>query len=320
MIETNGARFAHDRSGHYESWFLRGNHPTRPLAFWIRYTLFERRKGEAIGERWAIVFDGEKDEITAGKDEIDIRECSFARQGLDVKIGPATLQPNAAQGSAGTLSWDLEWAGGQSPLLFLPERFYSGGFPKAKALVPAPLCSWSGHIEVAGERYDLEGWPGSQNHNWGSQHTDQYAWGQVAGFDDAPDAFLECSTARVKIGPLWTPWLSLMVLRLDGQTYALNGMRRALRAKGRYADFQWSLRSKTKEVELEARISAPASRFVGLRYFNPPGNDKVCLNSKLASCELRIRRGGEERVLRSAHRAAFEMLTDSGHPDVPIVA
>ncbi len=26
--------------GHYESFYQRANHPTRPLAFWIRYTVF----------------------------------------------------------------------------------------------------------------------------------------------------------------------------------------------------------------------------------------------------------------------------------------
>ena len=26
---------------------------------------------------------------------------------------------------------------------------------------------------------------------WGSRHNGEYAWGQVSGFDDTPDAFLE---------------------------------------------------------------------------------------------------------------------------------
>ena len=34
--------------GHYESWFLRGNHPSRPLAFWIRYTIFHPRGGDPV--------------------------------------------------------------------------------------------------------------------------------------------------------------------------------------------------------------------------------------------------------------------------------
>jgi hypothetical protein len=35
--------------------------------------------------------------------------------------------------------------------------------------------------------------PPGNSHNWGSQHTDRYAWAQVCGFDSAPDVFLECA-------------------------------------------------------------------------------------------------------------------------------
>src|SRR5262249_44030132 len=44
------------RSGHYESYFLRANHPARPQGFWIRYTIFspDQRPQDAIGELWAI--------------------------------------------------------------------------------------------------------------------------------------------------------------------------------------------------------------------------------------------------------------------------
>jgi hypothetical protein len=49
--------------------------------------------------------------------------------------------------------------------------------------------------------------------------------------------------------------------------------------------------------------------FVALRYGNPPGGDKRCLNSKLAHCELTLRRAGRAVTLRS-QRAAFEILED----------
>ena len=69
------------------------------------------------------------------------------------------------------------------------------------------------------------------------------------------------------------------------------------------------------------RIEAPASAFVGLRYANPPGGEKICLNSKLARCEIELEEAGRPlRRLRSQHRAAFEILTDQAPPEVPIVA
>jgi hypothetical protein len=50
----------YESGGHYESFYLRANHPTRPLAFWLRYTIFSAQtEGPKEGELWAVVFDGE---------------------------------------------------------------------------------------------------------------------------------------------------------------------------------------------------------------------------------------------------------------------
>jgi hypothetical protein len=70
-------------------------------------------------------------------------------------------------------------------------------------------------------------------------------------------------------------------------------------------------------------MSASREAFVGLRYNNPPGGCKVCLNTKIASCELRIthKQSGPSdpiEILSSKHRAAFEILTDDQHHGVTI--
>ena len=320
FVPGNGA-------GHYESWFQRANHPSRPLAFWIRYTIFcpAARPADAVGELWAIAFDGETGRIVAAKQEHPLERCRFSAGGLDVRIGEAELSPSALSGEARSrghrLAWQLAWASAEPPLLLLPRALYERGFPRAKAVVPAPQAVFDGWLEVDGERVVIEGWRGSQNHNWGSRHTDRYAWGQVAGFDDAPDVFLECSTARVKLGPIWTPWLTLVALRVGDRELALNGLWRAARARARIDGFRWSFETHDERARVRARIEAPASAFVGLRYANPPGGEKLCLNSKLASCELDLEEAGRpRRTFRTARRAAFELLTDGPAPGVPIVA
>jgi hypothetical protein len=153
---------------------------------------------------------------------------------------------------------------------------------------------------------------GSQNHNWDSKHTDLYAWGQVAGFDSHPHSFLEVATARLKIGPLWTPYMTLAVLRHDGQEFALNSLSQSLRAKGSFNYFSWNFKSETKAIILEGSISAPQEAFVGLNYYNPPGGNKYCLTTKFASCQLILKdtRTGKQEILFTKSRAAFEILTD----------
>ena len=322
----NGARYAPGMTtGHYESWFQRANDASGRRAFWIRYTIFapRGRPDDAVGELWAITFEREGGRIVAVKQVHPIQACSFARDRLEVAIGAARLEDQVLRGTASshghTIAWDLRYAGGQAPLLLLPEPLYGARVPKAKALVGQPLARFTGTLTVDGETLTVEDWIGSQNHNWGSRHTDQYAWGQVAGFDEAPDAFLECSTARIQIGPVLSPRLSPVMLRLGGETLAWNGLLRALRARGHYAPYDWRIETSGPDGAIAISIHAAPTDFVALRYDNPPGGVKICLNSKLARCEVTLRRGGTTRVLHSS-RAAFEILDDTAPPGVqPVV-
>jgi hypothetical protein len=326
-------RCRHDparRVGHYESYFQRANHPTRPLGWWIRYTIFspEGRPGDAVAELWAIWFDGEEGRVTAAKSAVPLSACRFDRTCLDVQVGAARLNESSLRGEAAsaghTIAWDLRYQGDAPPLLLLPERLYDGGFPKAKALVGTPNAVYSGAVTVDGEAHAIDGWVGSQNHNWGRRHTDRYAWGQVAGFDEAPDAFLECSTAQIKLGPLWSPRFTLVVLRVGGEEVAINGLARAARARGEWSyftDFRWTLRTRQGDAEIEAEIAAPRADFVGLTYANPPGGSKTCLNTKLADARVVLRRAGRPELrLHARRRAAFEILTDDAAHGVPVIA
>lgn len=330
--EANDARYRlGQRAGHYESFFQRANHPTRPLAFWIRYTLFspEGRPADAIGELWAIVFDGETGRHVAVKKEVPIARASFAMRGLAATIDGAELRPGALVGSASsgghTIAWDLTYAADEPPLFLLPLRLYDAPLPKAKSLVGAPMARYDGAITVDGEAIDVGGWVGSQNHNWGSKHTDQYAWGQVAGFDTHPSSFLEVATARIKIGPIWTPFLTPLVLRHEGEEIALNALAQAIRARASFDYFTWRFRSEAEGVRVEGSVHADRGDVVGLGYYNPPGGIKHCLNTKIASCDLAVtwtsgaKRGRTDR-LSTARRAAFEILTDDRSHGVPIRA
>lgn len=326
--EVNFARYrVGQRAGHYESWFQRANHPTRPLALWIRYTIFSPRgrPHEAMGELWAVFFDGETGQHVAVKEELAMSRCEFAPDRFAVTAGDARLDGAGLAGAASSrghrIAWDLRYAGaGVPPLFFYPLPYYAAPLPKAKLLVGVPDAVYRGSLDIDGKKIDIDGWRGSQNHNWGEKHTDHYAWGQVAGFDEDPDAFLEVATARLKVGPLWTPRMTPLVLRYRGEEIALNSIRQSLRAHGAFRYFDWSFRSEAGGVRVAGSVHAPASAFVALNYYNPPGGNKHCLNTKIASCELEVTRGGETARLTSAHRVAFEILTDDHDHGIPLGA
>src|SRR5579862_6318051 len=206
LPHVNDTRYHAQPNGHYESFFQRANHPSRPLAFWIRYTIFspKHHPEEAVGELWAIFFNGETGNHVVVKQVVPFSGCTFSPSAFQVQIAGASLQQGqlhgALQGEDASLAWDLAYRSEQAPLLLLPLRLYATRLPAAKSLVGAPLATYEGKLVVNGETIDVHQWVGSQNHNWGSKHTDLYAWGQVAGFDTHPDSFLEVATARLKLG------------------------------------------------------------------------------------------------------------------------
>jgi hypothetical protein len=327
---ANWARYQPGQAtGHYESFFQRANHPSRPMAFWIRYTIFspQNHPENAVGELWAICFNGETGNHVALRKEILFKECVFKTDEFFVKVGDSLLEPGGLRGSIASgehsISWDLAFSGEAEPLFLLPLKSYKRRLPKAKVLVGMPMAKYNGWISVNGKRIEVADWIGSQNHNWGSKHTDHYAWGQVAGFDNDPLSFLEVATARLKIGPFWTPFMTVLVLRHRGEEIALNKVTQAIRAKASIKYFNWNFKSETNKIGLEGAISASREAFVGLRYNNPPGGSKYCLNTKIASCELKIthKQSGPSdtiEILSSKHRAAFEILTDDPQHGVTI--
>ena len=316
MVDPEGARYRPgDTRGHYESWFIRGNHPSRPLAFWIRYTLTAPKGAPdyTIAELFAIAFDGERARHVAVREVVSIRACTFSSSGLDVRILGSHLTRERAVGRASshgrTLGWDLDWTGGTEPRLLLPERLYAGGFPKAKSLVMRPGVTFGGRLEIDGEPWPVDDWVGSINHNWGERHTDQYTWGQVAGFEGDPSAFLELATARIRIGPVLTPAMTPIVFRHEGREHRLNALYKVFR-RATLDGLRWSFAAKGDGIALSGVISATPAQVVTFAYKNPPGGTKLCVNSKIARCELTVTRAGSRTTLLSQSGAAFEVLVD----------
>jgi len=313
----NLARFEPgQRKGHYESYFQRANHPTKPLAFWIRYTAFipHGQPEKAIGELWAVYFDGLTGSHTAVKREMPALLSSFDRTRFHVSLDKASLDARGLKGGIASgkqkLDWDLKYTSSEGPLFLFPESLYAGSFPKAKVLVGSPLAEFSGTLRVNGKTIKIQKWPGSQNHNWGSKHTDHYAWGQVSGFDNSKDTFLELATARLKIGPLWTPAITPVVLLHKGREYKLNELVKCFR-RANFGYFYWDFHASSPEISIKGRITAERKDFVCLRYYNPPGGSKFCLNTKIAACDLEIQTANGRESLHSKNRAAFEILTDA---------
>ena len=316
------------KKGFYESYFLRGNCPEGGRAFWIKHTIFAPKGNPAAaeGELWAVYFrdlDGNK---VAVKETYPLGSCLFAADRFEVRVGQAHLTDgisvgSCAGGTGGRIAWDLRYPTEGPPLHFLPPWAYRAGFPKAKAKAPYPDVVWEGTLTVDGEKIDVTGWQGSQNHNWGERHTDQYVWGQTNSFKGAPNTYAEMASARLRLGPFWTPYFSFLVLHYRGQDILFNDVGSLVRARVRFPSrFEWHVDLDNGLYQARCRVAGKKETFAGLRYRNPPGGEHACLNSKIASTEITLLRNGEEiETLQSDFNSAFEVLTDETDHGVPLL-
>ena len=315
------------RKGLYESYFLRGNCPDEPRAFWIKYTIFapKGRPKDTEGELWAVFFEGLEGDKVAVKETYSLRNCLFASDRFEVRVGQARLADGASSGicasGSNTIEWDLRHPTTNPPLHFLPAWAYKSTFPKAKGLAPYPDLTWEGSLKVDGKSVDVSGWKGSQNHNWGEKHTDQYAWAQCNTFTDCPDTYMEMMSARLKLGPFWTPYINFLALHYRGQDLLFNTPASMFRARARFpARFEWHLSLDNGVYQAQCKVAGRKETFAGLRYRNPPGGEHACLNSKISSSEIKLLRDGDEvETLRSDFTTAFELLTDETDHGVPLL-
>jgi hypothetical protein len=313
---------ARTRAPYYESRFIRANHPERPQGLWLRETVLLTTGGAESADVWVMVFDPGGAGNWALKQPHQIEDAEFRTDTWMVRIGETMLDDTAACGSLNgprSASWDIRIAGGGEPVRLLTDRQYSARFPSAKTQVRSPLARFDGRVQIDDVAVDLDGWTGSVNHNWGRRHTPAYAFGQVCGFDRAPSSSLEIVTARAGIGPLVLPPTTLMVLRHRGSEYAIRSVLAARRSSGAYQPFDWSFSARFDDVTLEGQMSVKPADVIGLNYTDTNGKTKYCYNSAIADCRVQL--SGKDSVeLTATRRAMFEILTDSRHDDVPLLA
>lgn len=317
-----------------ESWFLRANHPTEPRALWLKATTLATNDGTSVAEAWCSVFDG--DETFAVKRtqpaaearfegdpiSIDVAECSFA---LDPNAGH--LRGNL-QDDRGALSWELKMrrlAGPLGdPLCMLPTPWLvDAPLPRNKFLTPAPALAFDGHVMWNDRRIEVDGWWGSQGHNWGAAHAVEYAWAQVLfpASDGEPHCFAEGVTGRIELAGMTSPRLSLLTVRRDGREYRFDRIIDLWNQKGQIDFPRWSLSIAGPDGEAVIAVEARPERMVCLGYHNPDGTTSYCLNSKTAAVTLRVNPTNEDGFeCVSENGGALEFLQPTPEPRVrPVV-
>ena len=128
-------------------------------------------------------------------------------------------------------------------------------------------------------------------------------------------------TARAAIGRFLTPTATLFVFRHAGEEFAVRSIPGSLQTHAQYHPFSWTFGGRIGDHMIEGEITAESEDVIGLTYSDTDGGRKYCYNSAIATCRIQVAGKAFDRAeLVASRRAMFEILTDTRHDDVPLLA
>jgi hypothetical protein len=313
-----------EKAGHYESFYLKLTQPGGGRAAWIRHTVHKRPGEAATGALWFVLFDADAAGPRATKRQFGADELA-ADGGTYIRVADATLTDGRATGrvSADALdaSWDLTFSDEHEAFHHLPRDFlYRAPLPKTKFLSPYPDAVFDGHLELDGDRIDVEGWRGMIGHNWGAEHAERWVWVQGSGFEGrSPEDYFDMAVGRIKVAGRTTPWVGNAMLMLDGKGHRLGGFGHVPSTEVSESPTGASFELKGKGVKLSGSISAPAKEFVAWIYADPVGPEHNTLNCSITALELQVELdGGPAETLAVSGAAAYEFGTRDTDHGIPL--
>lgn len=312
----NDPVYPHIKKDHVESYFLKLN--VGEQALWVKFTWLRGAVAkDGVADVWAIWFDRQHAQIW--KTSYSPAECSHSGEAEEagkapgLRFGTAQWTGNRCSGSlkgeAGEIRWDLQLTPLADPLFLLGQDFlYADGFPGMKILSPLPAALVNGVVHVNGKEIRIQNAPGMQGHNWGRKHSYHYCWGHCSAFEaEDPSVYFEGFSAKIKLGPVITPYLSMAVLHIDGRTLRWTSLRKAASHNIQSDENSWSFAFSDNDFRLTGKMISP--QFAELDYVNPDGRISLCRNSKQARFDLELLdlKTGSARTLRS-NATALELL------------
>ena len=214
-------------------------------------------------------------------------------------------------------SWDLTFEDSHEPFRHLPREFlYNASLPKTKFLSPYPNAVWNGHLEVGGERIEVDGWRGMIGHNWGAEHAERWVWIDGSGFGGrSAEDYFDMAVGRIKVAGMTTPWVGNGMLVLDGTEHRLGGFERIPSTEVEEEPTSCRFKLKGKRVKLSGRVAAERKDFVAWIYADPVGPEHNTLNCSISDLELDVEVDGRPAERLTVSRsAAYEFgMRDTDH-------
>lgn len=301
-LELTEARFPFP-SGGYESYYLTAHHPSEPLAIWIRSTVTQSPQGRPVGQKWLTFFH----ETGVAK----LREIAPASTERGwIQIGDAVFADGSVGGSIENSSWDLHFTPQEEPFLYLPsERMYRAPLPKTKPVSLSPHIRVDGTLRIGERSIAVEAWRGMVGHNWGTEHAESWIW--LHGIFDHR-TWIDVVLARVKLGPVRTPWIANGAVCVDGVRHRLGGLTKGRATKVATSSTGASIELAGDGLHVHAEVQASVSHTALWDYKHPKGGQSDVRNCSVSDLEIACTFGtGAPLRFRLSGAAEYEIGTSS---------
>lgn len=309
-LATARAPGAAPRASLYESHYLTAVDPAGGRAIWLRHTSLKPSGRPARGTVWLTSFDR-----TAGAPvalRVTAAEPVADPGGAWSRSSLGTIGPGRASGKMAEASWELRWSAVGAEVRYLPARWlYDRRFPRSGGVALIPHTAVSGAITLppvgdppsgvdANAAVKLEGWDGMVGHNWGSEHLEHWVWAHAGGFGEDRADWVDLVLARIRLGPLLTPWLASGAACLDGRRHVAARRGRAeLSREGERTRLTVPVAGREP---LRLELTAPAAATVHWDYASLAGRGRQVEHSSVADAVLSL---GQRRWTLDA-RASLE--------------
>jgi hypothetical protein len=301
----------------YESHYLTAADPAGGRALWLRFTALKRRGEPARLTTWLSFFDAWAGtprtlRVTAPEPLAD-PGVGWARSSLG-EMGPwGTRGELSAAGEgwadptrpAPRASWDVRWEPRAGAVAYLPARWlYDRPVPRSNGAALVPAASATGTLVLDGDEVALDDWEAVVGHNWGSEHAHQWCWLHAGRLGEEGRGWLDLALARIRIGPLVTPWTACGAIDLDGRRYAPAPLHRVTCERaGERTTARVSLSGR---AAVTVELAASRADTVTWDYASPSGPGRVVDNCSVAEARIALQTTGGTRSLAVTGMAAVE--------------
>lgn len=300
--------------GRMEVWYATVTEPVTGAGLWVHYETIapcDDRGGQPYGHGWVSVFPVDDPPVTARFGPSPTKPPGA--DGPWFATDDACAEANHWTGTAGAVSWELNWQDTSEPLWTFPKVAWSRELLPGAQTVVAPSATFTGAIDVAGTVHRFDGGRGAVAHIYSHGSAKRWVWLHA---DLGNDDVLEIVSA-VSQSPVLNrlPAMAFLRLRVDGEDWP-SGPWPALRTTTEIALPRWSLAGRIGRRRIRVTVDQPDDRCVALEYVDPDGEKAVCTNTERANVEILI-----DRRERSGWVTEREWsLRGTGHAEVGLRA